>query len=166
MTGIEPEQLGRLFDAHAAALTLYARSWCSRPEAEDAVQEAFAKLAAQRLIPDQPAAWLYRVVRNGAIAASRSFWRRRRREAVASRPETLFASTDDGIDARDASKLLDDLDPETRAIVVARIWGGLTFDEVAKLQGCSLTTAHRRYQDGLKRLHERLEPSWISPTAK
>jgi RNA polymerase sigma-70 factor (ECF subfamily) len=34
----------------------------------------------------------------------------------------------------------------------------LTFEEIARIQGCSLTTAHRRYQAGLARLKDRLEP--------
>ena len=51
-----------------------------------------------------------------------------------------------------------------REAIVARLWGGLTFEEVARLQGCSLTTAHRRYQAGLARLHARLESRWTSIT--
>jgi DNA-directed RNA polymerase specialized sigma24 family protein len=34
------------------------------------VQEAFLKLVEQRSQPDRPLAWLYRVVRNGAISAA------------------------------------------------------------------------------------------------
>ena len=162
MSRIEPESLGRLFDAHGAALVLFARSWCGSSEAEDIVQEAFVKLASQRVAPDEPSAWLYRVVRNGAVSMSRSFWRRRKRESVVSKGESLFGSTDDRIDAEHATSVLQDLDPETRAVVVARIWGGLTFDEIAHSQGYSIATAHRRYHDGLKRLHERLEPSWTA----
>ena len=157
MLTIGPEQLGRLFDEHARALTLYARLWSNAPE--DAVQDAFVSLARQRLLPDRVVPWLYRVVRNAAIAASRGSRRRQRREEKAAADGVCFASTDDRIDAADASRLLAELDMETREVIVARIWGGLTFGEVAMLQGCSLTTAHRRYQDGLARLQERLEPS-------
>jgi DNA-directed RNA polymerase specialized sigma24 family protein len=55
---------------------------------------------------------------------------------------------------------LADLDGETREVIVARVWGGLTFDEIARLQGCSLSTTYRRYQAGLTRLQERLESRW------
>src|SRR4051812_33522918 len=122
MSAIEPERLGRLFDEHAPALVLYARSWCDAPE--DVVQEAFVKLARCRTGPDRPEAWLYRVVRNEAISASRSFWRRRKREVIAASPEAWFAATDDRIDAEDAARLLEELDAETRAAIIARIWGG------------------------------------------
>jgi RNA polymerase sigma factor (sigma-70 family) len=157
MPVIGPEQLGRFFDEHARALTLYARQWSDAPE--DVVQDAFVSLARQRSVPDRVVPWLYRVVRNAAIASSRGSRRRQRREAKAATNGACFASTDDRIDAADASRLLAGLDEETREVIVARIWGGLTFEEVASLQGCSLTTAHRRYQAGLARLQQRLEPS-------
>lgn len=158
MDRMGPDLLASLFDAHAAALALYARQWCDGPE--DIVQEAFVKLARQRPPPDRAVPWLYRVVRNGAITASRGARRRRRRESLASGRESWFAAADDRIDARDATRLLAELDPDVREVIVARVWGGLTFDEIARLQGCSLTTAHRRYQAGLARLHERLERPW------
>jgi RNA polymerase sigma factor (sigma-70 family) len=169
MGRLGPEILGRLFDEHAAALVLFARPWCEAPE--DVVQDAFVALARQDPSPDRVVAWLYRVVRNGAIAASRRSRRRRRREQRAADRELTpgapwFDATDDRIDAAHAARLLDELDAETREIIIARVWGGLTFEEAARLQGCSLTTAHRRYQAGLARLHERLESPWTrtSPT--
>ena len=76
-----PDLLGRLVDQHAPALVLYARQWCAAPE--DVVQEAFLKLVAQRQPPDNPLAWLYRVVRNGAVSAARTARRRQRYEAAA-----------------------------------------------------------------------------------
>ena len=167
MGQIGPETLGRLFDEHAAALVLYARQWCDAPE--DIVQDAFVSLARQGSEPDRIVAWLYRVVRNGAIAALRQSRRRRQREQRAADQESAsgsspFSTTDDRIDAQHAAQLLADLDLETREVIIARIWGGLTFEEVARLQGCSLTTAHRRYQAGLARLQARLEPQWTSLT--
>src|SRR6267378_4197513 len=90
-----PEQLSRLVDEHAAALVLYARSWCAAPE--DVVQEAFVKLAAQRPLPDNLVAWLYRVVRNGAISAARGERRRRHHETVAAAQAPVwFAPTEGG----------------------------------------------------------------------
>ena len=171
MRRIGPEILGRLFDEHAAALVLFARQWCDVPE--DIVQDAFVALARQGESPHRPVAWLFRVVHNGAIAAARQSRRRRHRERRASDPEAApgapwFAATDDRIDAEHATRLLAELDAETRAVIVARLWGGLTFEDIARLQGCSLTTAYRRYQTGLARLHARLEPPWTSthPPAK
>jgi RNA polymerase sigma factor (sigma-70 family) len=164
---IGPETLGELFDAHAAALTLYARQWCDRSGAEDVVQEAFVALACQQEPPRQIAAWLHRVVRNRAISSARKRRRRQTHEARASQRSELFASADDQLSADEATALLDDLAPENREAVVLRIWGDLNFEEIAELVDCSLSTAHRRYHEGLARLAEKLEAPCrtASPTA-
>jgi RNA polymerase sigma-70 factor (ECF subfamily) len=163
MARIDPDTLGRLFDEHANSLVLFARQLCDAPD--DLVQDAFVTLARQKVVPDRVVPWLYRVVRNGAITAARRTRRRRRREervagVEAMPPEPWFASTDDQIDSDHAARLLADLDSETREAIVARLWGGLTFEEIARVQGCSLSTTYRRYQAGLARLQERLEPGW------
>ncbi|MFO0889843.1 MAG: sigma-70 family RNA polymerase sigma factor [Isosphaeraceae bacterium] len=157
MPSIGHEILGSLFDTHARALLLYARQWSRGSEAEDVVQEAFASLARQEDLPEQVVPWLFRTVRNAAISAARSRQRRWRREERASSPEAWFSAADDRIDGREATRLLAELEPDLREVVVARIWGGLTFEQIAALQGCSLTTAHRRYQSGLAGLQERLD---------
>jgi RNA polymerase sigma-70 factor (ECF subfamily) len=162
MPAVSPELLAELFDHHAPALVLFARQWCGTPE--DVVQEAFVALARQRALPDQPVAWLYRVVRNGAISHGRADRRREAREARASRPEAWFESADDRLAAHEATRLLAELDPETREIVVARLWGGLSFDAIAQLVGSSISTAHRKYQSGLARLQSRLESPCPQPT--
>jgi RNA polymerase sigma-70 factor (ECF subfamily) len=162
MGPIEPQTLGRLYRRHAPALLLYARQWGGR--AEDLVQEAFVRLAQQYPPPEHVLAWLYGVVRNVARAATRTDTRRRRREERASSPEAWFGAADDRLDGREATRLLDELPLEWREVIVARLWGGLTFDEVAELVGCSLATAYRRYQTALTELRKRLEGRWTHST--
>lgn len=154
---IPAERLASLFDAHSAALLLYARQWLDRDSAEDLVQQAFLSLASQVRAPDEPLAWLYRTVRNASVSRIRLSVRRRRREAAVSRPETWFDRLDDRLDADRATELLSGLPVETREVIVARIWGGLTFDQIARVQGSSPATAFRRYRDGLATLQERME---------
>src|SRR5712675_1916187 len=68
-TLIDPGQLARSFDAHAATLILFARQWLERAAAEDVVQDVFVSLMAQhRLPPDNFKAWLFKAVRNAAIS--------------------------------------------------------------------------------------------------
>ena len=103
-------------------------------------------LARQTTLPDQAAAWLHRVVRNAAISAVRGRKRRNQREArsLAARPgfpRWTIRSTPGAPPDFWPSSI-----PRRREVIVARLWGGLTFDQIARLQGCSLTTAHRRYQ--------------------
>jgi RNA polymerase sigma-70 factor (ECF subfamily) len=158
MPPLAPDALGRLYRSHAPALRLYARQW---PGAEDdLVHDAFVRLAAESPPPARVLPWLYRVVRNAALAARRAADRRRRREAFTSTSEAWFEPTDNQLDAREATRRLAELPLEIREIIVARLWGGLTFEEVAGLVGCSLPTAHRRYQAGLVELRERLEGRW------
>jgi RNA polymerase sigma-70 factor (ECF subfamily) len=110
--------------------------------------------------------WLYRVVRNQGLADRRSAARRRQREQKGSSPVAWFDAVDDQLDAREATRLLAELELEQREVIVARLWGGLTFAEIAPLIGCSLATAQRRYQAGLMELKKWLETQWtprISP---
>ncbi len=159
MPRITPEELGRLYREHAPALRLFARQWTAG--GEDLVQDAFVRLAQQAAPPTQVLPWLYRVVRNGALAAYRSAARRRRREDRARVREAWFDTADSQLDGQDATRLLADLPLEDREVVVARLWGGLTFEEVAQLVGCSLPTAHRRYLAALTTLRERVQ-RWTS----
>ncbi len=151
-----PDALGRLLDAHAAGLTLYARQWCAAPE--DAVQEAFLKLAARSGSPPDAVGWLYAVTRNLARTAGRSERRRRHHEAAAAaRSPTWFAPAEgSGLDAESTAAALAGLPPEEREAVVARIWGGLNFEQIGELLGSSAATAHRRFAAGLALLRERL----------
>ncbi|WP_422927942.1 RNA polymerase sigma factor [Singulisphaera sp. PoT] len=155
------ELLGQLLDRHAAALELYARQWCVAPE--DVVQEAFLKLAGQRVAPDEPLAWLFRVVRNGAISAARSSRRRIQHEAqAAAGARAWFEPPGDGpsklnaLDPEAAASALLGLPIEQREVIVAHLWGGLTFQQVGEVVGSSSSSAHRLYASGLAALRERL----------
>jgi RNA polymerase sigma-70 factor (ECF subfamily) len=156
MIAMGPELLGRLVDAHAAALVLYARQWCSIPE--DIVQETFLKLATQAKPPEHPVAWLYCVVRNAAISAGRAAQRRHKHEAraAAQTPTWFIPAENAGLDGEAATAALRDLTSAQREVIVAHIWGGLTFEQIAELTGTSASTAYRWYVAGLSALRERL----------
>jgi RNA polymerase sigma factor (sigma-70 family) len=149
------KQLADLIDAHAAALVLFARQWCAAPE--DVVQDSFCKLASRPALPDDPGAWLYRVVRNAAIDASKIDRRRQRREAAVARPVRWFDDAMiDGLDQQSAVAALERLPAEQREVIVARLWGGMTLDAIAAVVGCSVSSAHRRFEAGIAALRERL----------
>ena len=152
-------RLAELIDAHAAALTLLARTYCAQPE--DAVQAAFGRLVQRRAEPDDPAAWLFRAVRNAALDTAKSERRRTRREARAARPEAWFAEASvNGLDVADAVAAVQALPEAERDAIVARLWGGLTLEQVADAVGCSTSTAQRRYEAGIARLRERFGVQW------
>jgi RNA polymerase sigma factor (sigma-70 family) len=156
MDPIGPEELERLLARHGGPLVLYARQWSASPE--DVVQDVFLRLVALRSAPRSVVGWLYRAVRNRAISRARSDGRRQRREeSVASRGEPWFKPSDEtGLDAAAAARALESLPPEERETLVARLWGGLSFGEIAELTGTSSSTAARRYQSGLAAMRERL----------
>jgi RNA polymerase sigma-70 factor (ECF subfamily) len=134
---------------------LCARQWCAEPE--DVVQEAFVKLARQGRPPTDAVAWLYRVVRNGAINASKMARRRQRRETAVARPERWFIEPEvDGLDAETAVAALQSLVTEQREVIVARHWAGLSFEQIAEVVGCSASTAFRRYNAGVDELRKQL----------
>lgn len=149
--------LGQLLDQHAPALTLYARQLCSEPE--DAVQAAFVKLASRAGLPDNPAAWLFRVVRNEAFQITRASKRRKNREAIAAQTRSTWFESDPSaaIDGQAAVDALEHLPALQKEIVVARIWGKLTFKEIGKLVRQSDSTTHRTFQQAIQELRKRLE---------
>jgi RNA polymerase sigma-70 factor (ECF subfamily) len=149
-----PRHLAELIDRHGPALVLYARQWCAAPE--DVVQDAFLKLFAQRRPPDDPAAWLFRVVRNAALDAAKADRRRQRREAAVQSDRWFVEPDIDGLDAQKAVGALERLPAELRETIVARLWGGLTFEQIAAVSGCSASSAFRRYEAGIAALRETL----------
>ena len=147
--------LARLIDTYGPPLILYAWQWCSTPE--DVVQDAFLKLIAQRQPPREPVAWLYRVVRNGAIDAGRTDRNRQRRESAAARKVPWFLEADvDGLDAELAVLALQHLPIEQREAIIARLWGRLSFEQIAEVAGCSASTAFRRFSAGIEALRQEL----------
>lgn len=165
MSSIRPELLGRLLDAHGTALELYAAQWTDAPS--DVVQEAFVDLIRKRPLPERIVPWLYRVVRNRAMNSARSASRRRQHEAVAARMSELSfePADDDAIDAQAATEALRALPEDQREVVVARLWGGLTFQQIAEVVGTSASTACRRYESAIAALRDRLSVTWLPKDA-
>ncbi len=153
---VGPKLLGRLIDRHAAALELYAGQWCDSPD--DVVQDALVELAGRKQSPEHVVAWLYTAVRHRAINAQRSSNRRKRHESEAAnrRAVPFVPLTADALDTEAVAAALEELPGEQREVVVAHLWGGLTFKEVGRAMGTSDSTAHRRYQAALAAIRKRL----------
>jgi RNA polymerase sigma-70 factor (ECF subfamily) len=165
MPTVDATLIAEMFDRHAAALALYAAQWTTSPD--DCVQEALVELARQPEAPDNAAAWLYRVVRNRALNASRSARRRAAHEhhAAAQRPK-FAAGSREGSPADPASRAeltdaLERLEPLAREIVVLRVWGALAWEEIAGVVGGSKSTAQRHYVQALEQLRQLWEPEHV-----
>jgi RNA polymerase sigma-70 factor (ECF subfamily) len=158
---MKPNELERLLKSHGPALQLYAQQWANSPE--DCVQQAFISLATTTEEPDNPVAWLFRVVRNRAISQTRTRLRRAKRETeVGLETEVCFqANLNHELDPSELSHAMACLDESTREIVIARIWGQLSFEEIASLVECSSSSAHRKYNAGLNELRKTLGLTWL-----
>ena len=149
------DDLVDLVDRHAAALTLYARQWTDAPE--DVVQTALLKLVRLGRPPENPVPWLYTVVRNAARDAQRSARRRTKYETRrAEQTPNWFEDSFSGLDGETATAALESLPDDVREIVIAHLWGGLTFEQIAATVGGSASTAYRRYVAGIAALRSTL----------
>ena len=150
---LDPDKLTEVWDQHADRLLLIARS-IGGP-AEDAVQEAFIALATQKQLPDDPMAWLVKVARHRLLQWRRSRLRRRARESR--RTDVAWFDcdmtlVDQKIDAKEITAALQEIDSPDREIIVMHLWGGMTFDAIAKVVGGSRAKAHRNFQRGIETL--------------
>ncbi|MCU0718645.1 MAG: sigma-70 family RNA polymerase sigma factor [Pirellula sp.] len=148
---MHPVTLQELFAELSNALVLYARGWCKNPE--DAVQEAFIDLANCHPEPTSPKAWLYTTTRRKAQNLARTESRRRNhleqmiQQSTADRAGEYWSepNTVSGVAASDVLEGLESLKPDQREMIIAKVWGELTFEELAELMNCSPASAHRRY---------------------
>ncbi|MFL5243323.1 MAG: RNA polymerase sigma factor [Gemmataceae bacterium] len=147
-------------DKHGPVLVLLARQWApSRADAEDVVQEAFVRFWRSRERAKDPTAYLYACMKHCALDWQRNRLRQSRREAMVARPERapLFAGSLEKDERRtaiaDAMLLL----PENqREVLAMKIWGGLSFPQIAEALGISANTAASRYRYALAKLREQL----------
>lgn len=151
----------------APKLLLFARQWVpSRADAEDIVQNAFVRF--WRHQPDAaPSHYplLYAAVRTSALDWLRANERRTRREnderaLLVRGDEPIF---DDALDQRELAealqRALDRLPEQQREVLVLRIWGELTFAEIATVFEESINTIASRYRYALEALRRLLKPS-------
>ncbi len=153
MAQLNAQLLAELLDRHGAALRLYAGQWCRAPD--DVVQQALIQLAACRELPDRPAAWLFTVVRRLAISTSRADRTRRRHEELAA-TQWFTRWKHQAADADAAIEAVGELPLADREVVIAHLWGRLTFAEIGPLVGLSHSTVQRRYEAAIDRLREKL----------
>jgi len=130
----------------------------SREDAEDAVQDVFARLAAspERLrAARRPRTYLLTMAHNAAVEALRH---RRRMRPLEDAPDLVEDNPDLALrgDAARISKLLLELPPPQRTTVYLRHFAELSFFEIGTVCGVSLFTAASRYRLAVQRLRRLL----------
>lgn len=160
MTGDRPS-LGELYDAHASVLFGFVLNLTrNEGETEDVLQDVFCTLAERPQVLDgvrDPRAFLVCLAHRRVID--------RMRRAKVRHPEgealELFAPGRDPDEAAFRAVLADALEmlpDEQRAVVHLKLWGGLTFEEIAEALEIPANTAASRYRYGLDKLRDVLRP--------
>ena len=151
------------FQLYGPKLLLCACQWTrSRADAEDVVQEAFVRFwRHQRGLPGEPMALLVTSVRRAACDLARRDGRRSvREERAGADPEarvTVFRTPLEGDERRAAIEdALQRIPPEQREVLVLKIWGELTFEQIATELALSPHTAASRYRYALAALRHEL----------
>jgi RNA polymerase sigma-70 factor (ECF subfamily) len=144
---------------HASALLLFARQQAScEADAQDLVQEAVVESwRRQSAGAPPPLGLVYATIRHRAIDLARRDDRRTGREmaAHADGPQCWF---DCGLDERERHvlihKAMSQLTAIYREVVTLKVWGGLTFAEIAEALEIPANTAASRYRYGLIELRK------------
>jgi RNA polymerase sigma-70 factor (ECF subfamily) len=149
----------------APKLLLFARQWvASAADAEDVVQTAFVKFW-RRQPEARPEHYplLYSAVRSTALDLLRGDYRRARREAnpaveVLREDQPYF---DSSLEQRENATLVEEamrrLPSEQREVLALRVWGELTFAEIAETLGESINTVASRHRYALEALRRSLK---------
>ena len=160
-----PDELARLYDAHAGAMYAFALNLTrSEADARDVMQDVFRRLAVGSLpeVLRDERAWLLRMVHNlGIDLIRRREIHGRAQDRLAGESLELFARVEDPDEAlfRHAlAEALGTLPTEQRGVVHLKLIEGLTFERIAGLLEIPLNTAASRYRYGLDKLREQLRP--------
>jgi RNA polymerase sigma-70 factor, ECF subfamily len=153
--------LAGLYDLTAARLVRYATTVArNQHDAEDAVQAALVKVAAQPELlsrSNQPWSYLLRMVRNESLVILR---RRKRWSFVENLADVLTQRFVAQIDREDSHRAvwaaLRTLPTEQSEVVVLKIWEELTFAEIAEILDLSSSTVASRYRYAMTKLTEKL----------
>ena len=146
------ERVQRLYEVHGRGLFAYACAFLRHPsDAEDVVHQVFLRLLGGGATATPSAGYLFRAVRNGALNDIR---RRSREVALDGEAQWLESPSGSKETALALQSALTVLPEDQREVVVLRVWGQLTFEEIGAVVDIPLSTAASRYRYGLAKLRE------------
>lgn len=160
------------FARHGAKLLLFARQQARNPhDAEDLVQEAFVRIWRLYGHTGEVAPGLvYRAIRRLAIDWARSIDRRIIREQKTFELTPFSSAFEDNLEKDERQQALlravDRLPDQQKEVLTLKIWGELTFDEIARTLDISLNTVASRYRYALQKLKDWVPQELESPNPK
>ena len=153
------------WDLHGSRLLLFARQQCrSVADAEDVLQDALLRLwkAQEDPTPVHPGA-AFLAIRRTAIDHVRSMDRRSARESVAEteRPAVVwFERTAESKERQSELEVaIHELPKPQQEVLILKIWGELTFEQIASTLEIPANTAASRYRYALQHLRQTLQPA-------
>ena len=145
-------EVRRLYELHGRALLAYACAFLhDSSEAEDVLHQVFLQLLRDGATEILSPGYLFRAVRNRALNHLRGRSREVALDGSVQWLESPSGSTETALALQSA---LGTLPQEQREVIVLRVWGQMTFEEVAEVVGVSPNTAASRYRYGLAKLSE------------
>lgn len=161
LAGGDDSAFAELYDACADRLYRYAAARLRSPEsARDVVQTVFLRAVKSRRRfrgTENPAAYLFKIARNETIRAAARRGRRNKVERASDQLWDASAKPTGGEEAETVRAGLDRLGKEDRELVELKIYGGLTFAEMAALVDRPAATVATRYRRALASLRGWLE---------
>ena len=159
------DQLSQLFESKQKQLYITAMAITKdRASAEDAVLDALLAIAELKQAPNDLPAYLFRVVRNKALHCNKHRSRFTDETALGQfiDPSTLDNQTaEQQIMTRQILNQLESLEQNQQQVLIMKLFGDLTFDEIAKITENSPNTVGSWYRRGLIQLKEKIHESAV-----
>jgi RNA polymerase sigma-70 factor (ECF subfamily) len=156
----EPAAFAELYDLSNDRCHHYLSIYLgSRDAADEVLQETFVCLVrgrARLARVDNLVAYVFTVARNEAARHAGRRARHRQRYTPLAAAD-LFHDADDALRRETAEAVvagMRQISDEQREVVELKVYGGLTFREIAEVTGVPLQTAATRYRSALERLRE------------
>lgn len=162
-----PDPLETLYQEHAPTLFRFLiRLTGNEAEVKDILQEIFIRLArSPSLLKDvaSPRSYLFRMAHRLVIDHARREQTRHRYDEEAQRDPSLHDAPsapdpDESWRQNLLRETLSTLPPEQKAVVILKIWEGLTYSQIADVLNIPADTAASRYRYALDKLRHALRP--------
>ena len=155
------DQLTDLFESKQQQLYVSAMAITKdRASAEDVVLESLLAVAELKQAPNDLAAYLFRVVRNKALHLNKRNAKHTDDSSIEHFIDTSSQSAEQLIFVRQVLQHLESLESNQQQVLIMKLFGDLTFDEIAKITDNSANTVASRYRRGLLQLKEKIhEPA-------
>lgn len=154
-------KLTELFEARKEQLYVAAMAITrERAAAEDVVLDALLAVSQLRQTPDNLSAYVFRTVRNKALHSNRQARRFQSEAELAEFIDTRSQSPEQQIFATQVISHLEQLESNQQQVLIMKLFGDLTFQEIAEITESNPNTVASWYRRGLATLKETLhEPA-------